>query len=247
MFRIRFFVLLFVLCSSLGATDETPLQTAQHKAMHWIVIPGAAGTAGCTANAISEHVLITAEHCSIDTGHAGVIYIDHSKAEVVAGAAHFAVTEKYFDNADHVLLVIPGASFADTIPYNFRAPKNGEHIYFWGNPAGIRDIYREGTKIGKIAHDEVDQNITGDLDLYQLPVIGGDSGSTFFGENGEAVGITTYAVFGGVFMGAYPVLFTPAQIAAAEGKTGASCSVETHKHEDEDGDTVSFKRYECKP
>lgn len=243
----KFLAILLLLCvgTMTAATDAPSPKIEQHKAMHWIVTTDKNHQylGGCTANAISEHVLVTAEHCNMDVEDAGVIWVDKSKPEIVKGAVPYKVTEKYFDNEDHMLVVIPDAHFTDTIPYDFRPPILGERIYFWGNPAGIRDVYREGVMIGTVPVDPDKGVVT----LYQVPVVGGDSGSTIFGEDGRAIGILTYGVFGGRMMGAYPVQFTPEQVAAAEGLHGASCAVEPYETVDEDGDSALVHRFGCKP
>lgn len=206
------------------------LQELQHKAMHEIVVAthaadGTIDKAGlCTAYAVGPHTLLTAEHCDLGND----IYVDPiNRAGIRDGSAHFfAITAKAYDHQDHMLLTIAGENFKDVeyLGPNVRLPKQGERVYFWGNPAGIRDQYREGLVIG--AMPNVDANSPGDeehvdavgplLYLAQIAVVGGDSGSSVFSEtDGALIGIVTFGLDGGQVMGFYPIQFTGAQIAAA--------------------------------
>ena len=203
------------------------LQAEQHKAMHEIVMvlrdaDGNIVEAGlCTAYAVGPHTLMTAEHCNEPT--ATGVYIDPiSREEIKLGhVASYTILDREFDHQDHMLLDVSGVYFKDTIYLspNVRLPKQGEKTYSWGNPHGYRDQYREGLVTGSMPSADIgdtDVDAKGPLlYLVQTTVIGGDSGSSVFGEDGQLIGIVTYGINGGTLMGMFPIQFSGAQIEQA--------------------------------
>jgi len=134
--------LALALTSVLSFSQVTPeVKEEQHRATVTIVMKGKTEGAGCSATAIAEHVLLTAEHCDIPDG---VVYLNQTEAPFIHP---LEVSYRIFDKQDHMLLVLPQVSFKHTIPYdpNTYVPlKKGDHYYLWGNPGLIPDQYREG-------------------------------------------------------------------------------------------------------
>lgn len=207
----------------------TKLQEQQHKAMHVIVeverdADGAPLRGGlCTAYAVSPTTLLTAQHCDMNTN---AIYIDTTDRQAIKEHRVMAYTilSKTYDNQDHVLYVISGITFRNTIVLtaHVRVPRQGERTYTWGNPAGIRDQYREGVVMGSMPNpkpdpdDEEKINATGDIYLIQETAVGGDSGSAIFSAvDGQVIGVLTYGIDEGQVAGVYAIVFTQAQLNAA--------------------------------
>ena len=210
-------ILVLAIASIASAQVSSEVKAEQHKATVEIVMAQGREGAGCSATAISEHVLLTAQHCDID---GGLLYLNQNSRPFTNGQT---VTEKYYDNNDHMLLVVPSVSFKHFVTYDaskVREITQGEHLYLWGNPSLIMDQYREVYATGStVANGDLPVNADGKFELTSGPVVGGDSGSAIFSdEDGQLVGITTWGVFGGMFIGSYPLRFTQAQVNQAEGK-----------------------------
>ena len=211
------------------------LKLEQHKAAHTIILKNS-GTkipkssektsnitpddaAGCSATAIGEHVLLTAQHCDIKDG---LLYLDQDHA----GQKPIKISEKYYDKNDHMLLVVPDVTFKYYVKYDaskVRSADQGEHVYLFGNPALIMDQYREGyaTGITQIPGNEMpdEVNASGPFTMMSLSIVGGDSGSSVYSSvDGQLVGITTWGINGGMFLGSYPLIFSQAQVDQALGQ-----------------------------
>jgi len=233
---MKSFLLTLLLCIALviGASATTKpqsnLRSEQHKATVTIIMSNEAKHegAGCSATAIAEHVLLTAEHCNID---GGVLYLNQTARPF---SHPLEVSEKFFDHQDHMLLVLPGVSFKHFAVYDpdtYKPFVQGDHYYFWGNPALLADQYREGYVTGRV----IDPLEPGEIDvvspflLLSGPVVGGDSGSAIFRTDGNLAGVLTYGVFNGLFAGVYPLAFTADQVAQAEGRGKFVYTPETSK------------------
>ena len=216
---LKTLLLALLLALSAAAQVTSAQKEVQHSAAVTIVMVNDKEHvgAGCSATAIAPHVLLTAQHCDVD---GGVLYLNQN----VKPYQHaLTVSEKYYDNNDHMLLVVPGVEFKHTIVYDankVREIKQGEHLYLWGNPALVMDQYREVYATGTYPYNESNEEINagGKFEIVSGPVVGGDSGSAIFSsEDGQLVGVTTYGLAGGLFLGSYPLHFTQAQIELAEG------------------------------
>lgn len=158
----------------------------------------------CSATAISEHVLITAEHCLIGS------------LATVGNQPAMMIGLPVLDGQDHALLrvSIPLAAWVKVGPL----PKQGDWIFFYGNPEGEGDWLRSGLMIGT--------RNKGAALIFQIPTWPGDSGAGMFNRHGQLVaivkGIPGYlrrdnnavAYFDGT-SAALPLAFTRNQWAAA--------------------------------
>lgn len=243
----KFLFLLVLLCSAtLQASAPEAVKEQQHRSMHVIRLAtkdldgiGVNGST-CTAYAIGAHVLLTAEHCN----DPGTLFIDKSWKEIKndwKGSTPSIVTEKYFDEHDHMLLVIPSATFTDVSIYNpseYRPPVSGEGVYFWGNPMGAHDMYRQGYVAGVQKYDDQEKEeqeelgVKADVYLFTMPAVGGDSGSSIFSaEDHRIVAVVTFDIANGRFIGAYTLAFTQSQVDAAQGLRGSSCRTNKDRFE----------------
>ena len=213
-FLLSILLTLSLLASSCTASNLKP---TQHAAAHQIMVTGKSGRALCSAVAIAPHVLLTAEHCD-----------DKDASFVVDGEQNpQAVSKKLYDNQDHMLLVMPNANFVSVIQYEpttYLKGNQGEHIYFWGNPAvdyaRLQDQYREGyvTGICQKQYTKEEDGINASGYFFIIAVVGGrgDSGAAVFSEDGRFVGIVSYGLAKGAMLGIFPMAFTPEQVAEAE-------------------------------
>jgi hypothetical protein len=205
------------------AMNFVKVKSNQHAAMHVIIMverdrDGTPLHAGlCTAYAVGPHTLLTAEHCNLPTN---AIYIDTVDRQAIKEnrIMSYTITAKVMDHQDHMLLDVSGVYFKHVIELtdHVRPPSQGEFTYQWGNPAGIRDQYREGVVTGIIPGEDINSDevdAAGDVYLIAEPVVGGDSGSAIFSqEDGQLIGVLTYGIDGGKFAGVYAIEFTQVQI-----------------------------------
>src|ERR1700688_4262306 len=121
------FVLLLAFATSVVAQVSPVQKEEQHKATLTIVMINSLTSehAGCSATAIAPHVILTAQHCDIDNG---TLYLNQTQKPFTMG---LEVKEKYYDNNDHVLMVVPGVEFKHFAKYDaasVRIAKQGEHV-----------------------------------------------------------------------------------------------------------------------
>ena len=219
-------VLLLLLIGTLfGVSTAQPLSSLkqeQHKATFTIIMsnPKTQKTAGCSATALYEHVLLTAAHCDIEGGD---LYLNQTSRPFVHP---LSVSEKYYDHQDHMLLVVPGVSFKHYVAYDvnkYTPLSDGDRYYMWGNPGLVPDQYREGYVNGHVFpldndKDEESIDVVSPFVMLSGPVVGGDSGSAIFRSDGQLAGVLTYGVYYGAFAGVYPLAFTQVQLDQAAGK-----------------------------
>jgi hypothetical protein len=207
---------------SFRAELELVKKPNQHKAMHWIIsVTRGEEThgAGCTAYAVGPHTLLTAQHCDIG---ATKLYVDSNKMDAKNDVAtSYQIISKTFDGEDHMLIDLRGIKFESyiTLSAKVRTPRQGEHVYFWGNPRGVVNQYHEGHIMGTVQfendpEDDDPVNAKGDLYIAALAADHGDSGSAVFSErDGHLVGVLSLGGFlNGGGIGIFPIKFTQAQI-----------------------------------
>lgn len=228
---------MLALPASAAAPALPAIAQSQHKAMHAIVMwngikeSDQRDARGCTAYSIAPHVLLTAEHCNVDKGRLYIDPIFRAGKWISEDENSVRVSRKYFDHMDHMLLVIPDVTFKHTVVYDpdtYKAPLQGEAAYFWGNPSMMHDHYRRGYMTGTV-NDIVEEGIdaTGPVFLFDMRVVGGDSGSSVFADDGRIVCVVTYGVDGGNLMGCYPLAFTKEQVLESQDKGEVTYSKDT--------------------
>lgn len=155
----------------------------------------------CSATAVGSHTLLSAAHCFKD---AHSLSIDGVPVEV---------TKIISDGADHVLVTV-SATF-EHVAKRGHQPYVGDRIHYWGNPAGLGDLYREGYVSGDW--------VMGGKAVALLDINGfyGDSGAGIFDADGQLIGVVSVIWQNGnngyiKFMGMYSLRFTPEQWAAVQ-------------------------------
>lgn len=139
------------------------------------------GIFNCSATAVREHTMLTADHCIV----AGIVSIN-------IGDKVVAVKKAISDGDDHVLLVLD-YTFSKWA-YIRRSPLvPGEEIFMLGNPGDFQSIFRRGYYAGEAIVDLTDPNFPGKylnnhrVLLSDMNSTSGDSGAGIFDERGLLV------------------------------------------------------------
>lgn len=150
----------------------------------------------CTATAVGPHALLTAAHCVIGTSS---ILVDGLQADVL---------QILYDEKDHALVLVT-ASFDHIAVIEERNPHPQEHVYFVGNPGKSTNVRRDGFFLkGEYEEDTVY------ICIFQIPTFPGDSGAGIVSNEGKVIGVVSVGNQSAE-TGAFPLAFTPEQIAQA--------------------------------
>lgn len=119
----------------------------------------------CSGTSIGPRLILSATHC-FTGGH--LLTVNDQPVNVGSFRD---------DGADHRILVLD----TDFPPYARigKSPSQGDEVFMYGHPAGMRDLLRRGYVSG-----QSDRGY-----LLDLMVGGGDSGAAVFNERGEIVGM----------------------------------------------------------
>lgn len=206
--RVLASLLVLFATAAFAGSGLSSTQQHQARANHWIESDNGYERAGCSATAISAHALLTAGHCEL----AGATV-------AVDDALPIAPEEILHDKHDGMILISHVWDFKDVEPlseFNW-APKQGEALYMFGNPQGVRSMFRVGALAGTTTIPNDDLVHDGSpIFVGTMNVQPGDSGSSIYTHDGRRVGVLTYGIFDGKFCGFYSLTFTPQQIAEAE-------------------------------
>jgi hypothetical protein len=167
--------------------------------------------ATCSGTIVAPSVILSAAHCfedadvdPIDKFFGHVVPTPPPTSMLVDGYKVF-IESIVFDDADHALVKVIFI-FKDHAQLG-KMPEVGAKVHYWGNPAKVNDVYREGY-VTSYHHSEMLMDVNGFF---------GDSGAGIFDESGKVVGVMSYISphrhDGLVFrlMGAYPLEFTALQ------------------------------------
>lgn len=150
----------------------------------------------CSGTAVGRHTILSATHCFIG-----------SKTLAVDGVP-VSIVQLINDGNDHALAVV--TMTFDAIAPIHAGTYSGQHVHYWGQPAALHTIYREGYVAGYVV-DSGKQ-----LALLDINGFGGDSGAGVFDADGSIVGVVSviYQTSQGgylKFMGLYPLKFAAKQ------------------------------------
>jgi len=153
----------------------------------------------CSGTVVSPTVILTAGHCfeADEEGYTPtVMQVNGYPVKILAVV---------FDGNDHALVRVD--FFFQQWASIGKQLQPGARVHYWGNPAGLNFVYREGYVTG-YEHGTMVLDVNGFF---------GDSGAGLFDENGDVVGtintINYYPHEGLVFtlMGSPALEFTPLQ------------------------------------
>ncbi len=157
----------------------------QQKASHMVTFLDNEGEPEglCTATAIGPHAIMTASHCNEGPKQDSLIRLDLSRKV-------FHILAATTDSRDHVIYLVD-ATFTNVIEYKARKAVVGEHVFIYGDggaeyPARLLS----GTAIEFPDHSDVDAN--DGIVCFSIQVIGGDSGSAIYGDDGSILALVTY-------------------------------------------------------
>jgi trypsin-like peptidase len=164
--------------------------------------------ATCSGTVVAYNVILSAQHCFEDRDEIDeILGIPPKPAPSTMKVDGYTVeiVGLVFDDNDHALVKV-GFTFKDFAKLGVR-PAVGAHVHYWGNPAGVNNVYREGY-VTSYHHGEMVIDVNGFF---------GDSGAGIFDEDGKVVGVMSSIEFhrhqGLTFrlMGASELEFTPLQ------------------------------------
>jgi hypothetical protein len=175
---------------SIGCTKTQP--SIQQKVVHKIDIIAVDPEGGehedgvCTAVAVGPHVLLTAEHC---------IEKDDLEVMIDLSMHKYHILAKTTDDNDHIMFAVDGPEFLNYINLSAgsRQAKAEESVFMYGCGGGTYPPRKlTGKQIPEFdTNSEVD--ISRDVQEFNLPVIGGDSGSPVYGLDGRIIALVTYS------------------------------------------------------
>ena len=133
----------------------------------------------CSGTAVASHTIISAAHCFEDVENELGFVTPPPPSMKVAGypAKILAVV---FDGNDHALVKVD-LEFGAYLRLA-KAPPVGGSIHYWGNPAKIDNVYREGY-VTSYHLGEMVMDVNGFF---------GDSGAGVLNERGQLVGVISF-------------------------------------------------------
>lgn len=162
----------------------------------------------CSGTIVAPNVILSAEHCFKEQP-AEFPFIELPEkplpTTMLVDGYKVYILGIVFDENDHALVKVNIFFHAGAVLA--KPPAVGTHIYYWGNPAGVNSVYREGY-VSNYLHGEMVLDVNGFF---------GDSGAGIFNPDGKVVGVMSYLHAlehnGRTFklMGVEPLEFTPLQ------------------------------------
>ncbi len=164
-------------CVSTGSLDPVA-QIASHSVLLDIeTVDG--GRGHCSGTVVSHKAILSASHC-FPLGKVTKLSVNGQELEVVG------VMD---DKRDHTLLLFADKSFKSWAQVSVRQLVQGEEVQVYGNPGGLRNVYRRGY----VAARSFDLSIPGgSFDLVDTQGFGGDSGGGLFDSSGRLVGVVSF-------------------------------------------------------
>lgn len=168
--------------------EVIPQVSIQRKAAHLISFKGrnADNDIGfCTGTVVGSHAIMTADHCDIAAGASDTISID-------LATQVYHIQKRWTDNRDHIIYGLDGPAFEDISEIHQRPAKEGEYVYYYGDPEGSYPpkLFRGQVKFNHEDVSEVDRKAG--IGYYILDSYPGCSGSAVYGADGAIVGLITY-------------------------------------------------------
>lgn len=138
-----------------------------HRTVYSLIVSEGNKIGICSATAIATSAILTAEHCVSEKP--SVIWLNGKKT---------AVKEILTDKNDHAIVLVE-TKFPYVATWGLPV-KQREHVYFYGNPDGLLDLYREGV----VSYVDAEGSMVLDINGWY-----GDSGSGVFDHTGKLVAV----------------------------------------------------------
>ena len=191
-------ILAALLCVGLaGCMSQSAIRDRAHETTLRLVFSD--GT--CSGTVIGPHAILSATHCFTTGSDVQFWWMPHR------------IMHRMDDGHDHTIVIVD-----QTFTHWAKLGKLGERgskIWMFGNPGELSDQYRAGYVAG-------DADADGELAAtFNIAGWLGDSGSALFDSRGHIVAVVSflYTMDAGAgqltMLGAYPMHFTPGQLARA--------------------------------
>jgi Trypsin-like peptidase domain len=193
------------------------IASLEAKASHMIVFENSDGDpqSGCTATAVGPHALMTADHCN-DDDKLKTVQLD-------MGVRKYHIVDKMHDKRDHVIYLVDGPEFKNTVRISTSVPSVNDPVYLIGSGGGtFPGEYKQGVVLDEYDPSDVDSDAG--MVYASIPGIPGDSGAAIYAQDGTIVGLLTYGFSEKTFYGRrelseiafFQLDFSSKQIAKAE-------------------------------
>jgi len=189
---LRFAAFVALLGTAATACQAQPPYERVHPATFQLTVEG--GT--CSGFAVKHNVIATAGHC-VSWGTTTVMVEGQGLCEIRAIIR---------DTTDHVFLRVTGCTFKHVVKFG-PAPKQGDEVFLWSAPFGIRQLLIFGRVAGWMPGELVNAQTT----LYDLNGFSGSSGGPIFNMQGQVVAIVSIGTRPYKLMGSFPFTWTRAQ------------------------------------
>ena len=128
----------------------------------------------CSGTVVAQNVILSAGHCFKDDDEDD---LSDMPTSMLVNGMEVKILAIVLDGNDHALVRVD-FSFPSWVLIGV-PPKPGTHVHYWGNPAGINNVYREGY-ITHYNHSAMMLDVNGFF---------GDSGAGIFDAFGHVVGV----------------------------------------------------------
>jgi Trypsin-like peptidase domain len=136
------------------------------------------GDSMCSATAIEPNVILTAAHCVKNDEETEILPLN----QLMVNGKLVKIRRIVVDTGDSALIQVIDGNFPYLAPIAPRLPKQGEQVFFWGNAAGIPNLFRLGYYMGTAGDDSL---------LFDFIDWHGDSGAGIFNSRGQLVAVVS--------------------------------------------------------
>ena len=157
------------------------------------------GFGSCSGTAVGKQTILSASHC----------FPDGTKLVIASGEA-CEIAALIHDGQDHVLVRVTGCTF-DHVAKIGKPAKVGDEVFIWGNPWSFQDLLRVGRVSG---YQDTEWKGMGKLhvQLSDLHITNGDSGSALFNTRGEITSVLSIGTLPFAMAGTFPMKFSREQL-----------------------------------
>lgn len=159
------FVLMVVACASVAPKKAPQVDPEEAAHRHAVVLEFTDNTL-CSGTVVGPHTILTVKHC-----------VDRYPWVAMVNGTPANIERTHMDGGDQARIDVD-LTF-DTWAVIGAPAKQGDRVFLYGNPLGLRDLLRRGYIAGN----------AGPFLAVDLISGGGDSGAGVFNERGEVIGV----------------------------------------------------------